>query len=368
MNGKQSKCGLCSRYFADCDLRLNQVSIGGRTGDLLCQQCWSVICPQPWPSSSHSKSDSPGDQMTTGRPPLNRRSSTPCVPVNGLNIHQKPYCRRTQSMAEIPLGIAMPSPRPLQYNSWHSASLPEQHVILSGPSSNDPRWGALAQTCSAGGSFTDPRTKPLGATAPTLTRPLGQSLHAAPASAPTFSPFELRNLMDEESLELFESQSHLLDDNSKAALMKQRQYLQWQHRQNSLTEAGPMESVLERQDSAGSGSAAGALLTNTEDPKSNEIGSDGPAYANSLVKRIEQLEGQLAVMQGRAQGLDSKLKEYMELAHCRICRTALRNCVALPCLHFHFCDTCFKQHCLQTQNCPTCSMTVTGYQALLISR
>jgi hypothetical protein len=56
--------------------------------------------------------------------------------------------------------------------------------------------------------------------------------------------------MDEESLELFESQSHLLDPNSRVALHRQRQYLQWQ---NSLGEPGPMQSVLERQDSAGSG-------------------------------------------------------------------------------------------------------------------
>ena len=67
-------------------------------------------------------------------------------------------------------------------------------------------------------------------------------------------------LLDEASLELFESQSHLLDADSRAALAKQRQLLQWQAGGglgggSSLGEEGALAAAatLERQDSAGSG-------------------------------------------------------------------------------------------------------------------
>ena len=59
-------------------------------------------------------------------------------------------------------------------------------------------------------------------------------------------------MLDEASLELFESQSHLLDADSRAALAKQRQLLEWQ--QGSVgDEAHTLAASLERQDSAGSG-------------------------------------------------------------------------------------------------------------------
>jgi hypothetical protein len=61
-------------------------------------------------------------------------------------------------------------------------------------------------------------------------------------------------MLDEASLELFESQSHLLDPDSLAALQKQRQLLEW--RQGSAgDEAGTLAAAasMERQDSAGSG-------------------------------------------------------------------------------------------------------------------
>ena len=62
-------------------------------------------------------------------------------------------------------------------------------------------------------------------------------------------------MMDEGSLELFESQSHLLDPESRQALRRQRQYLVWQA--GSAGEEGPLASAaLERQDSAGSGNEA----------------------------------------------------------------------------------------------------------------
>ena len=65
---------------------------------------------------------------------------------------------------------------------------------------------------------------------------------------------QLGGLLDEASLELFESQSHLLDADSLAALQKQRQLLEWQ--QGSVgDEANTLAAAasLERQDSAGSG-------------------------------------------------------------------------------------------------------------------
>lgn len=61
-------------------------------------------------------------------------------------------------------------------------------------------------------------------------------------------------MLDEASLELFESQSHLLDPDSRAALQKQRQMLEWQQGQGSVgDEAHTLATSLERQDSAGSG-------------------------------------------------------------------------------------------------------------------
>lgn len=61
-------------------------------------------------------------------------------------------------------------------------------------------------------------------------------------------------MLDEASLELFESQSHLLDPDSLAALQKQRQLLEWQQG-SAGDEAGTLAAAasMERQDSAGSG-------------------------------------------------------------------------------------------------------------------
>ena len=47
---------------------------------------------------------------------------------------------------------------------------------------------------------------------------------------------------------------------------------------------------------------------------------------------------------------------------------AVRNCVVLPCLHFLYCDTCFKKHCTVTPTCPACNMPVSGFQTLMLSR
>ncbi len=62
-------------------------------------------------------------------------------------------------------------------------------------------------------------------------------------------------MLDEASLERFESQSHLLDPDSLAALQKQRQLLAWQQSGSLGDEAGTLGAAasLERQDSAGSG-------------------------------------------------------------------------------------------------------------------
>lgn len=59
-------------------------------------------------------------------------------------------------------------------------------------------------------------------------------------------------MLDEASLELFESQSHLLDPDSLAALQKQRQLREWQAG-GSVGNEGTLADSLERQDSAGSG-------------------------------------------------------------------------------------------------------------------
>lgn len=45
-----------------------------------------------------------------------------------------------------------------------------------------------------------------------------------------------------------------------------------------------------------------------------------------------------------------------------------RNCVVLPCLHFLYCDSCFKRHCATSPSCPACNCAVTGFQALIMHR
>lgn len=159
-----------------------------------------------------------------------------------------------------PSGMAVPLP-----NRSHNVmgttgrhSMPEQHVTLGG--SSDPRWNVLTSSldpCHASQhqfntNRYDYRLHRAGSV------PIRRDI-TSPSSGtsqlpypPAFSPVELKNMMDEESLELFESQSHLLDPESRHALERQRQYLQWQ---GSMDEPGPMQSVLERQDSAGSGCA-----------------------------------------------------------------------------------------------------------------
>lgn len=56
------------------------------------------------------------------------------------------------------------------------------------------------------------------------------------------------------------------------------------------------------------------------------------------------------------------------LLACPPCPQVQRNCVVLPCLHFLYCDSCFKQHCATSPSCPACNCAVTGFQALIMHR
>ncbi len=210
-------------------------------------------------------------------------------------------------------------------------------------------------------------------------------------------------MLHEESLELFESQSHLLDPESRAALQRQRQYLQWQ---GSMEEPGPMQSVLERQESAGSGcdddlmpgTAAAALAAaaaggngmlsmgvagvshrmhgggggNAAAAAAVETGSGGSG-AKPLLHELQEARRLLAVvsrereaLSNRVMQLEAELASQQEAVLCRSCRAAPRNCVVLPCLHFTSCDGCFKKHCAATLSCPMCNGRVTGFQTLLM--
>jgi len=210
---------------------------------------------------------------------------------------------------------------------------------------------------------------------------------------------ELKNMMDEESLELFESQSHLLDPESRRALERQRQYLQWH---NSMEEPGPMQSELERQDSAGSGcqllgsddgglpgAFAAAMLDVATDGSGGVIrnqltrgcGGGGSSAEDTssgggsagVVHELQEARRHLALMARerealatRVQQLESELETQKDVVLCKICRQAQRNCVVLPCLHFTSCDMCFKRHCVGNVSCPTCSGRITGFQTLLL--
>lgn len=98
-----------------------------------------------------------------------------------------------------------------------------------------------------------PLHNPCIAVAPTVQlRALTSPPCPPPAAAAAL--LQMGGMLDEASLELFESQSHLLDPDSLAALQKQRQLLDWRHG-SAGDEAGTLAAAasMERQDSAGSG-------------------------------------------------------------------------------------------------------------------
>jgi hypothetical protein len=45
---------------------------------------------------------------------------------------------------------------------------------------------------------------------------------------------------------------------------------------------------------------------------------------------------------------------------CQICFNAPRDCVVLPCTHFHFCHDCLQNHQRQSKECPSCRGKING--------
>lgn len=141
-----------------------------------------------------------------------------------------------------------------------------------------------------------------------------------------FSPFELKNMMDESSLEIFESQSHLLDPETRLQLQKQRQYLEWQ---NSMEESGPMRSCLERTDSAGSGSEATDVAVLRQELRALKAEREAAAQRmNEMCHQVQDKKRQLfsaiqerEQLKERVRQGEAKLKEYQEVMHCRLCHT-----------------------------------------------
>jgi hypothetical protein len=392
-----------------------------RNNDFLCQMCWQVLCIQPWPAedSAHGSNAAlqAGAAAARRAPAVDAPSpfaaAAAAYPQKRRSLPQ----RRTASMANFgtagggPPAGAMAVPAAGRPGHWQlPASMPEPHVILAG-SAEDSRWNPLS--AAVGGSAPGGR---------------GPSL----AGPPTFSPAELRHMMDEESLALFEQQSHLLDAESREALQRQRQYLQWQ---SSLEEPGPMQSVLERQDSAGSGcnqhQAAGGRADGGADggaaaAAGGQAGSGGrdheSAGANGSVhgmsRVLEEARRQLGAAVQERDAMAARLAQaeverdaLRQEATCKMCcRVSLacalaaasppvgaaacpprraplprrpaanaaplplpspqapRNCVILPCLHFMSCDDCFKKHATASPTCPACSTPLTGFQTLLMLR
>lgn len=109
------------------------------------------------------------------------------------------YLRRSHSLATFQLNTAEAShPQPTN-PGWQPASMPEVPGILG--STDDQRRNLMH-----------------AASAPNHPRGLSHHLQNGTGSAPVFSPFELKNMMDESSLEIFESQSHLLDPETRLQL------------------------------------------------------------------------------------------------------------------------------------------------------
>ncbi|KAL4527531.1 hypothetical protein Ndes2526B_g08782 [Nannochloris sp. 'desiccata'] len=385
MNASQLRCSLCSRDYEHKDVRQSPNGV-------LCHACWSVICPQPWPKddSAHGGNASSlhGGSRPDGLAVASAKAAAQEAAAAAHAAHRLTMQRRSVSMANM-AGVAVPGRGGRPPVSRHPNSMPEHPGVLSG-SADDPRWGLLGQAGSA----------------PAWRQ---HSLGAAPEQPPTFSPVELKNMMDEQSLELFESQSHLLDPESRVALQRQRQYLEWH---NSMEEPGPMQSVLERQDSAGSGcndlsihggtaamaaalgaaaaaAAGGAgehVLPGSFGTRPGALGaavaggngsgdtsSGGTAGSAQVLHELQEMRRHLAVVSREREGLvtrvhqlEAELQAQHESTLCKMCRSAPRNCVVLPCLHFTSCDGCFKKHCAATYSCPMCNQRVTGYQTLLM--
>jgi chromosome segregation ATPase len=187
---------------------------------------------------------------------------------------------------------------------------------------------------------------------------------------------QLGGMLDEASLELFESQSHLLDPDSLAALQKQRQLLEWQAARSAGDEAGTLAAAasLERQDSAGSGNEPMEVSNAKRQLKAALAERDAQVQrVNELTQQLQDKKRQLfSAIQEREslrqqnRQLEDKCREFQDALQCKLCRAVQRNCVVLPCLHFLYCDTCVKQHCGANPSCPACNCTVTGFQTLLM--
>eukprot|EP00887_Chlorella_sp_A99_P002589 scaffold6.g2589.t1 len=441
------QCSLCSRAFPRQELRCNPVGSGvarNPTNEYLCQQCWQVLCSQPWPAEPDASSSPPqgrGQPLLDVRQQQQQQQLARAMSLSGVGSQTAADAAaalgtstpgmqgwRNVSLAELhaqhaaaaaraaaaaaaqqqhhhPGGINISGARA---QAWHPSSMPEQPLMLG--SADDPRWGALAH---ADAPAVRPGLGPGGASAPVRASLLG--------GVPSFSPYEMRNLLDEQSLELFESQSHLLDPESRVAVAKQRQFLDWQ--QSSLEEPGlmqarapaggggarapaaaprlrrsanfelfrppPPQAELERQDSAGSGNEpaetssikrqlrAVAGERDRQAQRSNELcqqlqekkrqlftaiqarGGRGGLGAGGPASEREQLKEQV-------RSLEARLKDYHDVTHCRLCQQRPRNCVVLPCLHFLYCDNCFKAHCSASPACPACHAAVSGYQTLIV--
>lgn len=220
-------------------------------------------------------------------------------------------------------------------------SMPEQAAVLAS-SAEDPRWHALAAPHAQSGSL------PVKRGLPKQTAP------------PTFSPQELKNLMDEESLELFESQSHLLDPESRALLMRQRQYLEWQSSLDREPGLLPTTTQIERQDSAGSGCEGkedelGEMMKGGRDlgmidPNSFHSNTKTPHLGSmqrneekkdrvniKVLHELQEAQRMLAVVRrerealsNRVDQLEAELEAQRELTMCKFCRQ-VTGCIVIDC-------------------------------------
>lgn len=243
---------------------------------LLCHPCWSVMCVHPWPADDSAHGGSAGGGF---RPDIanDSRKGIPSFyenkglfEIDTMDLSQAGTStgtvpRRSYSMANIQnstkhkRGFPVPSTTDAHHGrGWHvkrqPASMPEAPSIL-GSSSGDPRWGALAATVQVAGTSAPcwPQSmRRCGSVRNDVDGPIHGHLDALRQllPSPVLASVDMGNMLDVESLELFESQSHLFDPDSRLALHRQRQLLQWQ---NCQKDSPHLEPMLERQDSAGSG-------------------------------------------------------------------------------------------------------------------
>ncbi|XP_024543919.1 uncharacterized protein LOC9654177 isoform X1 [Selaginella moellendorffii] len=73
-----------------------------------------------------------------------------------------------------------------------------------------------------------------------------------------------------------------------------------------------------------------------------------------------QLQSEVALLKQQGECLVDLLEQEKDKSICAICFTRPRNVITLPCLHFHYCNSCLDQHQRTNRTCPSCRCPISG--------